>query len=186
MRALNPVIPYRLMMIVFFVASLSYVGLERAVFKMPTDPVAAAACGLTLAADDWSMGQPEYTPTQAWWISFMHGQEYLSAISFGLAIAFCAFAIFAARRVGGAIGSGAVVGGGLVAFATICLGCLAPIVAAVGLGIGVSVFAGLSKWLVLVISLVITLIGTLFLAKRLSACSVLKTCCPVNNCANKE
>ncbi len=185
MRWSNPVIPYRLMMVVFFVATLSYVGLGRAVFKIPTDPVAAAACGFT--ADDFgSSGQIEYTPTQAWWMSFVREKEYLSAISFGVAIAFCAFAFSAARRVGRAVGSGAVVGGGLAAFATICIGCLAPTVAAFGLGLGVSVFAGLSKWIVLINTLVITTIGTLLLAKRLSACSILEPCSPVNKCAIKE
>jgi hypothetical protein len=164
-------IPYRLMVVVFLVAMLAYTGLGRAAFTMPTSPEAAQECGIIL--DDFdSDGQIEITPTQAWWMSFVNKHEYWNAISAGLVGAFLAFVISAARRLGAGVASGAVVGGGLLAFLTICLGCLAPVLSVVGLGIGGSMLAGFPKWLMTIITLLLTGGGTLYLFRRLTACSL--------------
>lgn len=164
-------IPYRLMAVVFLVAMLAYTGLGRATFTIPDSPEAAAACGFT--GDDFDeSGQIEATPTEAWWMSFVRKQEYWNAISAGLVGAFLAFVISAARRLGAGVASGAVVGGGLLAFLTICLGCLAPVLSVVGLGIGGSMMAGFPKWLMTIITLLLTGGGTLFLFRRLTTCSL--------------
>lgn len=164
-------IPYRLMAVVFLVAMLAYTGLGRATFTIPDSPEAAAACGFT--GDDFDeSGQIEATPTEAWWMSFVRKQEYWNAISAGLVGAFLAFVISAARRLGAGVASGAVMGGGLLAFLTICLGCLAPVLSVVGIGIGGSMLAGFPKWLMTAITLLLTGGGALYLSRRLTACSL--------------
>lgn len=169
-------IPYRLIVVVFLVAMLAYTELGRATFTVPDSPEAAAACGFT--GDDFdSSGQIEATPTQAWWMSFVRKQEYWNAISAGLAGAFIAFVISAARRLGAGVASGAVMGGGLLAFLTICLGCLAPVLSVVGIGIGGSMLAGFPKWLMALITLLLTGGGTLYLSRRLATCPVKPSQC---------
>lgn len=177
-------IPYRLMAVVFFVAMLAYTGLGRATFTIPDSPEAAAACGFT--GDDFDeSGQIEATPTEAWWMSFVRKQEYWNAISAGLAGAFIAFVISAARRLGAGVASGAVMGGGLLAFLTICLGCLAPVLSVVGIGIGGSMLAVFPKWLMAIITLLLTTGGTLYLSRRLAACPLKPTQC-TKTTANQE
>lgn len=169
-------IPYRLMAVVFLVAMLAYTGLGRATFTIPDSPEAAAACGFT--GDDFDeSGQIEATPTEAWWMSFVRKQEYWNAISAGLVGAFLAFVISAARRLGARVASGAVMGGGLLAFLTICLGCLAPVLSVVGIGIGGSMLAGFPKWLMTATTLLLTGGGTLYLSRRLAACPVKPSQC---------
>jgi hypothetical protein len=162
---------YRLMVSVFLSATLAYAGVSRAVFVVPVSVEAAEACGFT-SADFTPAGDLGYAPTQAWWVSFTRMEEYWSAISFGLALAFIAFAAAAARRLGGAVTSGAAVGGGLLAMGALCVSCLAPALAAVGLGLAGGWLAGIPKWLMALNTLLFTAWGTLFLARRLTACPV--------------
>ena len=102
-------IPKRMMFLVFVIAALAYVGLERATFTVPLSLEAAEACGFTIN-DFAPSGKIEYAPTQAWWLSFMRKQEYFGAITVGLAAAFVAFALSAVRQLGAGIASGAAVG----------------------------------------------------------------------------
>jgi hypothetical protein len=138
-------IPYRLMLVVFFVTMLAYVGLERATFTPPSSAEAAKKCGLIGDDLDALAEIQSMPPTKMWWTGFVNTQEYWNVVSAGLAGAFIAFGISAVRRVGAGIASGAVVGGGLLAFLTICLGCLAPVLSVVGIGIGGSMLAAEEK-----------------------------------------
>ncbi len=169
-------IPYRLMAIVFIVASLAYLGIGRAVFTVPATLEDAEACGFT-SADFGASGRIEYPATDAWWLSFMRKQEYWSAVCAGLAFAFIAFALSSVRRLGAGVASGAAVGGGLLALGALCIGCLAPALSLVGLGIGGAMLSGMPKWLMALNTLLLTGWGTLFLSRRLAVCPVLTPQC---------
>jgi hypothetical protein len=170
-------IPHRLMLAVFFVTMLAYVGLELTTFTPPTSAEAAKKCGLAGEDLDALAEIANMTPTQMWWTGFINTKEYWNVVSAGLAGAFMAFGISAARRVGAGVASGAVVGGGLLAFLTICLGCLAPVLSVVGIGIGGSMLADIPKWAMTLNTLLLTAGGTLFLSRRLTTCPVLPTQC---------
>jgi hypothetical protein len=172
-------VPYRLMALVFVAAALLYVGVSRMVFELPVSLEAAEACGFT-SADFTPAGDLQYPLTQAWWISFGHKQEYWSAVSIALAVAFMAFALASARRVGGAVASGAAMGGGLLAFGAVCLSCLAPALSLVGVGVASGLMADVPKWLMALNTLLLTSWGTLFLSRRLSACPM--TAAPGPDC----
>lgn len=164
-------LPYRVMLAAFGLAVLAYVGIGAATFAVPLSLEAAQACGFT--ADDFNAaGVLELPPLDAWWVSFLRKQEYLSALCMGLASSFIAFAVFAARRIGMGAASGAVAGGGLLAFGAVCIGCLAPALSAVGIGLAGSLLADMPKWLMALNTFILTGWGTLFLARRLSTCAI--------------
>lgn len=164
--------PTRLMLIVFVVAILGYAGLGRATFTLPASIELAQACGFT-SADFNAAGQIAYAPTQAWFVSFMHKQEYWSAICVGLAFAFIAFVLSAARRLGAGVASGAAMGASLLALGALCLGCLAPVLSLVGLGIASAALAGVPKWLMALNTFLLTGWGTLYLSRNKNACPAL-------------
>ena len=165
-------IPKRMMFLVFVIAALASVGLERAPFTVPLSLEDAQACGFTI--DDFApSGKIEYAPTQAWWLSFMRKQEYFGAITVGLAAAFVAFALSAVRQLGAGIASGAAVGGGVLALAAVCLGCMAPVLSIIGIGIGGAALVDIPKWLLALNTLLLTGWGTMFLSRRLTSCPVL-------------
>jgi hypothetical protein len=179
-------IPYRLMLAVFLVTMLAYVGLERSTFTPPSSGEAAKKCGLIGDDLDALAEIQNMPPTKMWWTGFVNTQEYWNVVSAGLAGAFIAFGISAARRVGAGIASGAVMGGGLLAFLTICLGCLAPVLSVVGIGIGGSMLADIPKWVMTLNTLLLTGGGTLFLSRRLTSCPVLPTQCCTKTTGNQE
>ena len=164
-------IPLRLMIVVFLLAALGYVGVSRVLFEMPVSLEQAEASGFT-SAEFTPTGVLSYAPTQAWWLSFGRKAEYWTALSIGLAASFMAFALAAMRRIGGASASGAVAGGGLLALAALCMSCIAPALSIVGLGVFAGFLAGIPKWLIALNTLILTAWGTLFLSRRLRACPV--------------
>ncbi|KOF53355.1 hypothetical protein AD428_14095, partial [Achromobacter sp. DMS1] len=97
-------IPRRLMCIVFLLAALGYAAVSYAVFEVPATPAAAEACGF-LPGEFAAGGTLAYERPQAWAISFVRKQEYFTAITVGLALAFMAFALAVGRR-GGAASAG--------------------------------------------------------------------------------
>ncbi len=164
-------IPHRLMITAFIIAVIAYVGLGRLTFTIPLSLEAAEACGFTL--DDFAAsGRIEYAPTAAWWLSFVRKQEYWGALSVGFAFAFIAFALSAVRQLGSSIASGAAVGGGILALGAICLGCLAPILSVIGIGLGGAALIDIPKWMMALNTLLLTGWGTLFLSRRLACCPV--------------
>lgn len=168
---------------VFVLGSAGYVAASRLTFTAPVAaPVTLAAptadgavdsndCGLS-PADFTATGELRVTPTQAWWTSFMRQQEYFSALSMGLVIAFMGFAVRTVRQSGAGLTSGLCAGGGLLALLTLCLGCLAPTLSAIGLGLVANLGLGqlLPKWLMASNTAVLTLAGMVFLARRARAC----------------
>ncbi len=165
-------LPVRLMMVVFLAAVLGYTVLGRLAFTLPVSLEAAEACGFT-SADFAPSGKIEYPLTQAWWLSYTRKGEYWSALCMGMACAFVAFALSAVRRLGAGVASGAAMGGGLLALGALCLGCLAPALSVVGLGIAGALLADIPKWLMALNTLLMTGWGTLFLARRLAVCPIL-------------
>jgi hypothetical protein len=171
----------RLMLLVFLAAALLYVGLGWWTFTVPVSLEDAQACGFTL--DDFApSGRIEYPPTAAWCLSFVRKQEYWSAVCAGLSVAFVAFSLSTVRRLGAGIAAGAAMGGGILALGAICIGCLAPILSVVGLGIGGTLLIGMPKWLMALNTLLLTGWGTLFLSRRLAVCPVIigKDCTPTS------
>jgi hypothetical protein len=169
-------IPYRLMVTVFVVATLAYVAAGWGTFTVPVSLEDAEACGFT-SADFGQSGRIEYPATQAWWLSFARKQEYWSALSAGMACAFVAFALSAVRRLGTGVAAGAAAGGGVIALGALCIGCLAPMLSVVGLGIGGTLLSGIPKWLMALNTLLLTGWGTLFLSRRLAVCPVMSRLC---------
>lgn len=163
-------IPFRMMAIVFLIASLGYVGLSFAVFRMPETAKAAIDCGF-LPEEFVSGGELTYQRTQAFLVSFHRKGEYFTAATLGLAAGFAAFAFRVGRR-GGAASAGLAAGGGLLAFSALCISCIAPALAAVGVGVAGSFLVGVPKWMLFLNTLLLTGWGTLFLARRASACQM--------------
>jgi len=161
-------IPVRLMATVFLIAVLGYVAVSFAVFRMPGSVAAAEECGF-LPEEFVSSGALTYPRSEAFAISFFRKQEYFSAGTLGLAAAFAAFALRGGRR-GGTSAAGLAAGGGLLAFSALCIGCLAPVLSVVGLGIAGSFLVGVPKWLLFLNTLLLTGWGTLFLARRAGSC----------------
>jgi hypothetical protein len=164
-------IPVRTMTLSFIGAALGYVALSYLTFKIPASPAEAELCGF-VEQDFGASGQILYAPIDAWWISFTRLQEYWTAISVGLAIAFIIFALTVGRRTSGTTAAGAAVGGGALALSALCVSCLAPALSVVGLGIAGTLLAGVPKWLITVNILLLTSWGTLFLSRRLSLCAL--------------
>ncbi|OYW18540.1 MAG: hypothetical protein B7Z52_04935 [Burkholderiales bacterium 12-64-5] len=177
-------IPIRMMLAVFLVAALGYVGVSFALFQMPASVQAAEECGF-LPEEYVSQGTLTYERSQAFLVSFQRKQEYFTAATIGLAAAFAAFALRVGRR-GGAGAAGLAAGGGLLAVSALCIGCLAPALSVVGIGIAGSFLVGVPKWLLFLNTLLLTGWGTLFLARRANACPlpgarVVQSCEPQAN-----
>lgn len=160
----------RLVAVLFVVALLGYVGLARATFEVPASAADAEACGLTpedLAAMGGDSG-PSLTRT--WLTSFVRKQEYWSALSVGLAVAFGGFALLAGRQLGAGVASGAAAGSGALALGALCLSCLAPTLSVVGVGLLGAVLAPVPKWSVTLATAALTGGGAFILSRRLRAC----------------
>lgn len=128
-------------------------------------------CGFN-PADFTAAGQLRFSAGQAWWIRFLRKQEYFSALSIGLVIAFVGFAVRKVRDIGAAATSGVVAGGGILAVFALCLGCLAPTLSTVGLGLLSTLALPIPKWAMTLSTLVLTTWGTVFLVKRARMCPV--------------
>lgn len=163
-------IPRRLMAIVFCLAVLGYLAVSYAVFQVPATPAAGQECGF-LPSDFSSTGTLAYERSQAWMISFMRKQEYFTALTVGMAMAFMAFALSIGRR-GGAASAGVAAGSGVLAVSALCISCLAPALSVVGIGIAGGFLAGVPKWLLALNTLLLTGWGVLFLSRRASSCAL--------------
>jgi hypothetical protein len=114
-----------LILSVFLIVFVGYVGIHRLTFKMPTDTASAEAggfvgeeCGFTPA--DFSSGH-QMTVNEAWWISFTRKQDYYSAFSMALSLAFVTYVLSKARLIGVKTAAGSLGGGGLLAGTALCL-----------------------------------------------------------------
>ncbi|WP_144632005.1 hypothetical protein [Bordetella genomosp. 13] len=163
-------IPRRLMSIVFLLAALGYVAISYAVFEVPATPAAAEECGF-LPGELSAGGAVAYERSQAWAISFVRKQEYYTAITVGLALAFMVFALAIGRR-GGAASAGVAASSGVLAVSALCVSCLAPALSVVGLGIAGGFLADVPKSLIALNTLLLTGWGVLFLSRRTSACAL--------------
>lgn len=164
-------IPLRLMLAAFVVTVAAYVGISFLVWQPPASLLEGEACGFTSADFDAS-GALQYSRADAWRVSFGRTQEYFSAASLGLIVAFLAFVVARGRFLGGAFASGAAVGGGMLAVGAVCLSCLAPALSLIGLGVATAALSGIPKWLMTFNIFVVLAWGTLFIARRLSTCSL--------------
>jgi hypothetical protein len=82
------------------------------------------------------------------------------------------FVVGKVRQIGTAAVSGAVAGGGMLALLTLCLGCLAPTLATVGLGLVGNLALPIPKWLMMLNALILTAWGAVFLSRRARMCPV--------------
>jgi len=128
-------------------------------------------CGFS-PADYTITGALRFTPGQAWWLSFVRKQEYFSALSMGFVVAFVGFAISKLRQIGSSMASGICAGGGVLALVTLCLGCLAPTLSALGLGLVANLGLAqiLPKWLMTLNTAGLCLGGIVLLARRARVC----------------
>jgi len=163
--------------------STSYIVASRLVFAAPlATPVSTPGptsegvtdsndCGFS-PADYTATGELRFTPGQAWWMSFLRKQEYFSAVSIGFVVAFMGFAISKLRQIGSGMASGMCAGGGLLALLTLCLGCLAPTLSTIGLGLVANLGLAqiLPKWLLMLNTAGLSLWGMIFLARRTRVC----------------
>lgn len=172
-------IPVRMMTILFAAAALAYVAIGYLTFRMPETLEEAELCGF-LEGDFTAAGQLAYPPIEAWWVSFTRMQEYWTALSVGIAVAFVGFALVAGRRAGGGAAAGAAMGGGVLALSALCVSCLAPVLSVVGLGMAGTLLAGVPKWLIAFNTLLLTGWGTMFLSRRLASCSLPSRSNPVH------
>jgi len=157
--------PYRLVIVLFVVAMLGYVGASFALFEMPASAADAENCGF-LPGEFVDAGKLTYERSEAWWVSFQRKDEIWTTISVGLAVAFMGFALSTTRRGGGRAAGGAAVGGGVLALSALCVSCLAPVLSVVGLGLAGTLLAGVPKWLIALNTLLLTGWGTLYLSRR--------------------
>jgi hypothetical protein len=165
--------------------STGYVAASRLMFSaplaapvsvpgpMPSGAMDSNDCGFS-PADYTATGELRFTPGQAWWLSFLRKQEYFSALSMGFVVAFMGFALRKLRPIGSGIVSGMCAGGGLLAMITLCLGCLAPTLSAIGLGLVANLGLAqiLPKWLMTLNVAGLSLWGMVFLARRARTCSL--------------
>ena len=163
--------------------STGYIAASRLMFAAPLaapvsmpGPASEGAtdsndCGFS-PADYTATGELRFTPGQAWWMSFLRKQEYFSAVSMGFVVAFMGFAMSKLRQIGSGMASGMCAGGGLLALVTLCLGCLAPTLSAIGLGLVANLGLAqiLPKWLMTLNTAGLSLWGMVFLARRARAC----------------
>lgn len=161
------------LVVLFLVAFGGYTALDRATFKMPQDVASGASCDFT-PGDFTDSGHLKYSVNEAWWTSFTRKEEYLSSFSAALAITFVGYALSKIRQIGAKAATGGVVGGSLLVGLTICFSCLAPVLAAVGIGLfanfGLAMVA-IPKWLVALNTLILTTYGYMYVSRK-------ATCCP--------
>lgn len=162
-------IPVRLMLATFLVVAGGYVAVSFLLFEMPTTAAAAEECGFL--PGEFASGELAFGRTRAFLVSFVRMQEYFTAATIGVAAAFLAFALRVGRR-GGPASAGVAAGGGIMALGAICVGCLAPVLSVVGLGVVGSLFAGVPKALLFLNTLALTGWGTLHLSRRSAVCSL--------------
>ncbi|WP_116171118.1 hypothetical protein [Paracoccus versutus] len=155
------------MLAAFLLACAAYVGLSFLLFEMPRSVADALDCGF-LPEEFVASGTLTFDRNRAFAVSFLRKQEYLTAATVGVAVAFAVFALRTGRRGGGAIAAG----GGLMALGAVCVSCLAPVLSVVGLGVIGSALAGVPKWLLLVNTLALTGWGMLFLSRRAGSCAL--------------
>jgi hypothetical protein len=169
----------------FLLGSTGYIAASRLMFAAPLaapvsvpGPVSNGAmdsndCGFS-PADYTAAGELRFTSGQAWWLSFLRKQEYFSAISIGFVVAFMGFAMSKLRQIGSGMASGMCAGGGLLALVTLCLGCLAPTLSAIGLGLvaNLGLAQMLPKWLMTRNVAGLSLWGMVFLTRRSRTCSL--------------
>jgi hypothetical protein len=151
-----------------------YVAASRLTFAAPTlvsQTTDTNDCGFN-PADFTATGNLRFSEGQAWWVSFLRKQEYFSALSIGLLVAFVGFAVTKVRQIGTAAAAGAVAGSSILGVLALCLGCLAPTLSAIGLGLVGTLTLPIPKWLMTLSTLVLTIWGTVFLSKRSTTCPV--------------
>ncbi len=165
---------------VFVAAAGLYVLASALAFHVPTNPVEAEACGFGPAdfAPDGALAMDRW---DAWWLAFRRQHDAFSALSVGAASAFVAHVLVRGRRTGPLGRTGAAAGGGLLALSALCVSCLAPVMAAVGLGVAASWLAGIPKWLVALNTCVFTLWGGLLLSRRGATCALPPAASKPNN-----
>jgi hypothetical protein len=90
----------------------------------------------------------------------------------GFVVAFMGFTLSKLRHLGSSFTSGMCAGGGLLALVTLCLGCLAPTLSTIGLGLVANLGLAqiLPKWLMTLNVAGLSLWGMAFLARRARAC----------------
>ncbi len=163
--------PARLASGVATAAAIAYPVISYLNFKLPQSVAEGEACGFT-DADFNAMGQLAYPPLQAWWVSFVHQQEYWTLVSVCAALAFAGFALAVGRQAGRGLATGAAAGGGVLAVSALCVSCLAPVLSAVGLGLGASLLVGVPKWLIALNTLLLTGWGAMILSRRQLSCKL--------------
>ena len=109
-------LPFRRMALLFVIGALGYAALSYLTFKMPATLADGELCGF-VEQDFNAAGQFVHAPVSAWWISFTRLQEFWTAVSVGLSVAFVGFALTVGRRAGGRPAAGAAMGGGVLALA---------------------------------------------------------------------
>lgn len=171
---------YRGLIALFVLATLGYIAVSFAAFRMPETIADAENCGF-LPGEFVAAGQLTYERTQAWWVSFQRKDEIWIAFSLGLAAAFVGFALSIGRRAGGGVATGAAMGGGVLALSALCVSCLAPVLSVVGLGLAGSLLAGLPKWLIALNTLMLTGWGALYLTRRGRACPMPRSETPMSS-----
>ncbi|WP_206105474.1 hypothetical protein [Paenibacillus thalictri] len=162
------------LLILFIAAFGGYTALDRVTFIMPQDVESGAACDFT-PEDFTASGQLKYSENEAWWTSFTRKEEYLSSFSVALAITFAGYALSKIRQIGAKAATGGVVGGGLIVGLAICFSCLAPVLAAVGIGLFANfglAMAEIPKWLIAVNSLILTTYGYMYVSRKAASCPV--------------
>jgi hypothetical protein len=164
---------WRLPLALMLIGCIGYATFSYAAFAPPKTVSEGETndCGFN-PGDFTATGQLRFSKGQAWWISFLRQQEYFSALSIGLITAFVGFAVGKARQIGTTAVSGAVAGGGILAVLALCLGCLAPTLATVGLGLVGNLALPIPKWLMMLNALMLTTWGTVFLLRRARMCPV--------------
>lgn len=165
--------PWGLPLALILIGCMGYATFSYAAFAPPKTVSEGETndCGF-YPGDFTATGQLRFSKSQAWWISFLRQQEYFSALSIGLITAFMGFVVGKVRQIGTAAVSGAVAGGGMLALLTLCLGCLAPTLATVGLGLVGNLALPIPKWLMMLNALILTAWGAVFLSRRARMCPV--------------
>lgn len=160
--------PRAVALAMFLAGCLGYLGAGYLAFEMPATFADAENCGF-LPDEFVAAGELTYERGRAWWVSVLRKEEYVSALSMGLALGFVGYALAIGRRGGVRGTAGAALGGGLLAVSALCVGCLAPVLSVVGLGVAASLLAGIPKTLILLNTLVLTSWGALYLTRRSAA-----------------
>ncbi|WP_138472847.1 hypothetical protein [Poseidonocella sp. HB161398] len=163
-------IPWRLLSALFAAAFAGYVALSFTLFEMPQTQAAAEECGF-LPGEFVSAGTLTYARNHAFAVSFLRKEEYFTAATVGLAVAFLGFALSAGRRGGAGASAGIAAGSGVLAVGALCISCLAPVLSAVGLGLAGTFLAGVPKALLFLNALLLTVWGVMFLSRRSSGAS---------------